>query len=205
LTDLMKAVVPASYVAATVLFAAGVVLTVIGQLWVFALGGLSSVGLASICVLYVLSEHRFEGLGVRPVQSVVLALLFANAFLQSYEIIYGLTFFPPLTGAEARTVVLWLLMVSPLVLVSQYLRVRWTSAVILFAFGAVWAVWLLYGFPQYYFSGYPYPQVLKAGDTFHLSLWFNFGSKALLAAFYASLLDPVRSLRDLLNWKYIKA
>ena len=43
-----EALVKASYVAALFLFVAGAALTMTGQLLVFQLGGLSSVGLASI-------------------------------------------------------------------------------------------------------------------------------------------------------------
>ena len=130
-------------------------------------------------------------------------MLFANAFLQSYEIVYGLSFLPSMTGLEVRMIVLWLLMVSPLALVQEYLRFNWTSGVILLLFVAVWGVWLLYGFPQYYIGGYPFPRVLRTDDPFHLSLWLNFGSKAILAAFYGSLLGPAESLRDLASWATI--
>ncbi len=195
-----EALVRGSYAGALALFAAAVALIALGQLWVFPLGGLSSVGLASICALYVLGEHRFRSRGAGPLESMVLAVLFANAFLQSYEIVYGLSFFPPMTGTELRTVILWLLMVSPLLLVRRYLRFGRASGAALAAFAAVWAVWLLYGFPQYYVEGYPFPQVLRTGDPFHLSLWLNFGSKAILAAFYASLLEPAEGARALVRW-----
>lgn len=194
---LTKAVISGSFVVAYLLFAASLVLTVLGQLWISQLGGLSSVGLASVCALYVLSEHRFNTSGVAPMKSVVLALLFANAFLQSYEIVYGFSFLPSINGAELRTILLWFLMLSPLVLMYDHLRFKRTSGLVLVLFVAVWIVWFLFGFPQYYIEGYPFPQILRTNDPFHLSLWLNFGSKAILATFYASLLEPVSTLRDL--------
>jgi len=200
---LTETLVPLSYVLAAFVFLASCALTVLGRLWVTPLGNISSVGLASISVLYVLSEHRFRSLGVAsPTRSVVLALLFANAFLQSYEIIYGLSFLPAMTGAELRTIILWFLMVSPLVLMRDYLRFKWTTSFFLLAlFAMVWAVWLLFGFPQYYSEGLPFAPILRTADLYITSLWLNFGSKAILAAFYASLLEPLKSLRELVHWR----
>ncbi len=197
-----KVFVRVSYLVAAFFFAASIVMTLQGRLWVSQLGDLSSVGLGSICVLYVLSHHRFSKAGVDVGKSVVLAILFANAFLQSYEIIYGLSFGiasiccdpPSIAGSDLRTAILWVVMISPLVLVRGYLRFKWTSLVLIVSFATVWVVWVLYGFPQYYFAGYPFPNILKTDDPFHVSLWFNFGSKVILAAFFASLLEPLVGL-----------
>ena len=195
LWDLMVA---GSYLLATVAFAFAVVMTALGRLWVAQLGNLSTVGLASVCLLYVLGELRFRDLGVPPVRSVVLAVLFANAFLNSYEIVYGLSFLPALTGTELRTIILWVVMVLPLVLVDGYLRFdRRTSLPLVCLFVGVWLVWKANGFPQYYFSGYPYPPILRTDDPFHLSLWLNYSSKAIFALFFASLLAPAGALRSL--------
>jgi hypothetical protein len=58
--------------------------------------------------------------------------------------------------------------------------------------------WILYGFPQYYYSGYAFPQILTTSDPYNLSLWLNFGSKALLAALFVSLLEPLKALSSAL-------
>lgn len=195
-------VVLGSYLAAFLALIVALILTSEGQLWVFQLGGVSSISVASVSVIYVLSQYRFKIAGYTEMKSIILGVLFANAFLQCYEVIYGLTFglsallsdHPTVTGTDIRTFLLWLIMMSPILLVHEHLRFKWTSAALLFLTGGVWVVWILYGFPQYYYSGYAFPQILKTSDPFHLSLWLNFGSKALLAAFFVSLLEPVKAL-----------
>jgi len=199
-------VVLGSYVAAFVVLLASLVLTVQGRIWVAQLGDISSVSLASVSVIYALGQYRFESAGYTGMKSIVLGVLLANAFLQCYELIYGLTWAisglyydpPSVTGTDVRTFLLWLVMISPVLLVHEHLRFKRTSAALLSLTGAVWAIWILYGFPQYYLSGYFFPQVLKTSDPYHLSLWLNFGSKALLAAFFVSLLEPSKALRDAL-------
>jgi len=200
-------VVLCSYAAALLTFAASLILTFEGRLWVTPLGDVSSISVGSVAVIYALSQYRFKGAGYTEMKSIVLGVLFANVFLQCYELIYGLTFGvgaalgdpPTLTGTDVRTFILWLIMISPILLVHAHLRFRRTSAALLFLFAAVWAVWILYGFPQYYHSGYPFAQVLETSDPFHLSLWLNFGSKALLAVFFVSLLEPWKALKAALG------
>jgi hypothetical protein len=199
---LTRSVVLGSYVAALVVFLASLALTIQGQIWVGPLGGVSSISLASVSVIYALSQYRFAAAGYSDVKSIVLGVLLANAFLQCYELAYGLTWGlsaltydpPTITGTYLRTFLLWLVMISPILLVRDNLRVRWTSAALLSLTGAVWVLWILYGFPQYYLTGYFFPQVLKTSDPFHLGLWLNFGSKALLAVFFVSMLEPMNAL-----------
>ncbi|HUK74733.1 MAG TPA: hypothetical protein VLU99_02990, partial [Nitrososphaerales archaeon] len=176
---LMHWFVIGSYFAALLAFAAALVLTGEGRLWVGPLGDVSSISVGSVAVIYALSQYRFRGAGYTEMKSVVLAVLFANAFLQCYELIYGLTFSlsaalgdpPTLTGTDVRTFILWLIMISPILLVHEELRFKRSGAALLLLFGAVWVVWILYGYPQYYYSGYAFAQVLKTSDPFHLSLW----------------------------------
>jgi hypothetical protein len=200
-------IVLCSYLAALIAFAASLVLTFVGKLWVAPLGGVSSVSVGSVAVIYALSQYRFKSVGYTEMKSIVLGVLFANAFLQCYELAYGLTFSlsavlgdpPTLTGTEARTFILWLIMISPILLVHEHLRFKRTSAALLLLTGVVWVVWILYGFPQYYNSSHAFAQILKTSDPFHLSLWLNFGSKALLAVFFVSLLEPLRALKAALG------
>jgi len=183
---------------------ASVVLTFEGQIWVGQVGDVSSISLASVSVIYVLGQYRFRSVGYTEMKSIVLGVLLANAFLQCYELIYGLTWGlsallsdpPTVTGTDLRTFLLWIVMISPILLVHEHLSFKRTSAALLSLTGAVWVVWILYGFPQYYLSGYFFPQVLKTSDPFHLSLWLNFGSKALLAVFFVSMLEPFKALRN---------
>ena len=196
-----------SYVAAFIALLASLVWTFEGQLWVGQIGDVSSISVGSVSVIYVLSQYRFKSVGYSGMKSIVLGVLFANAFLQCYELIYGMTFSlsallsdpPTLTGTDVRTFLLWLIMISPILLVHEHLRFKWTSAALLSLTGAVWVVWILYGFPQYYYSGYAFAQVLKTSDPYHLSLWLNFGSKALLAVFFVSLLEPLKALKAALG------
>jgi len=200
-------VILGSYVAASFALLASLVWTLEGQLWVAQIGDVSSISVGSVSVIYVLSQYRFKSVGYTEMKSIVLGVLFANAFLQCYELIYGLTFSlsaivrdpPALTGTDVRTFLLWLIMISPILLVHEHLRFKWTSAALLSLTGAVWVVWILYGFPQYYYSGYAFAQVLKTSDPFHLSLWLNFGSKALLAVFFVSLLEPFKAMKAALG------
>ena len=191
-------VVLLSYIVAGLALIASLVLTFLGDLWVYQLGAVSSVSVGCVAVLYVLGHYRFRKAGYSELKSVVLAVLYANVFLQSYELIYNVTFGVALTGTEARALLLWLIMISPIILVQEDLRFGQATASVLLLFAAVWIVWILYGYPQYYYSGYSYPQILRTSDPFHLSLWLNFGSKTLLAAFFVSLLEPMKALKALL-------
>ncbi|MDA4135363.1 MAG: hypothetical protein OK441_07315 [Thaumarchaeota archaeon] len=200
-------VILASYIAAFLALLASLFWTFEGQLWVGPIGDVSSISVGSVSVIYALSQYRFKSVGYSGMKSIVLGVLFANAFLQCYELIYGMTFSlsavlndpPTLTGTDVRTFLLWLIMISPILLVHEHLRFKWTSAALLSLTGAVWVVWILYGFPQYYYSGYAFAQVLKTSDPYHLSLWLNFGSKALLAVFFVSLLEPLKPLKAALG------
>ena len=200
-------VVLGSYFAALLAFGISLVLTFEGQLWVVPLGDVSSISVGSVAVIYALSQYRFKSAGCTEMKSIVLGVLFANAFLQCYELVYGLTFSlsavlnDPIavTGTDVRTFLLWLIMISPILLVHENLRFRWTSAILLSLLGAVWVVWILYGFPQYYYSGYAFVQVLNTTDPFHLSLWLNFGSKVLMAVLFVSLLEPLTALKAALG------
>lgn len=200
-------VVVASYFAALLAFAASLVLTYEGKLWVGPVGDISSISVGSVSVIYALSQYRFRSVGYTEMKSIVLGVLFANAFLQCYELAYGLTWSLSavvndpltLTGTDVRTFLLWIVMISPILLVHEHLRFKRTGALLLLLTGGVWAAWILYGFPQYYLSGYFFPQYLHTTDPFHLSLWLNFGSKALLAVFFVSLLEPLKALRAALG------
>lgn len=200
-------VVLGSYFAALLAFFASLVLTFEGRLWVTPLGGVSSISVGSVAVIYALSQYRFRVIGFSEMKSVVLGVLFANAFLQCYELLYALTFGlsailgdpPTLTGTAARAFILWLIMISPILLVYEHLRFRRSSAALLLLTGAVWVLWILYGFPQYYRSGYAFLQILKTSDPYHLSLWLNFGSKVLLAVFFVSLLEPLEAIKAALR------
>ena len=199
-------VVLGSYGAALLVFLASLSLTFRGQIWVVQIGSVTSISLASISVIYALGQYRFMSAGYGGTESIVLGVLFANAFLQCYEIVYRLTWDlsalvsdPPLTGVEVRTFLLWLVMASPIVLVREHLRFKRTSAALLLATAAVWLAWILYGFPQYYLSGYFFPQVLKTSDPYHLSLWLNFGSKALMASLFVSMLEPSKAFSAALS------
>jgi hypothetical protein len=200
-------VVLGSYAAALLAFAASLVLTLEGRLWVSQVGNVSSISVGSVSIIYALSQYRFRSVGYTEIKSIVLGVLFANAFLQCYEVIYGLTFGlsavlsdpPTVTGTDVRTFILWIIMISPIILVHEHLRFKRTSTALLSLVGAVWILWILFGYPQYYYSGYAFAQVLKTSDPFHLSLWLNFGSKALLAVFFVSLLEPLKALKAALG------
>jgi hypothetical protein len=197
----------ASYFASLLAFAASLVLTFEGRLWVGPVGDISSISVGSVAVIYALSQYRFKSAGYTEVKSVVLGVLFANAFLQCYELAYGLTWSVSalvndpvtLTGTDVRTFLLWVIMISPIVLVHEHLRLKRTGVLLLLLTALVWALWVLYGFPQYYLSGYFFPRYLQTSDPFHLSLWLNFGSKALLAVFFVSLLEPLKTLKAVLG------
>ena len=193
--------VPISNLAALVLFVYAAVMTAIGRFWISQLGDFSSVGLASVCIIYTLAGEKFRKAGLSPSKSIVLALLFGNAFLQSYEIIYNLSFLPAITGAEVRTIVLLLVMLSPLFLMREYLQFNArTGLPLLVLFAATWAIWVLFGFPQYYTPGYRFLRFLSSSDPYSLSLLLNYGTKAILAAFFASLAEPSQAINGLFRW-----
>lgn len=202
LDGMTRPLVVLSYVAALVAFLVSLTMIAWGQPWFVALGYVSWTSVGSVGVIYALAQFRFKGAGYTGMKSMVLGILFANAFLQCYEVAYGFTFGlaalvnDPLTvtGLDIRQLMLWLIMIAPVLLVYDQLRFKRTSALLLALTGAVWALWILYGFPQYYYSGYSFAQVLRTSDPYHASLWLNFGSKALMAAFFVSLLEPLKAL-----------
>jgi len=166
-----------------------------GELWIGLLGGVSSISVAMMGVLYILTEYRLSKSGAAPVESIVLAALFVNVFLQSYELIYHFTFpvylnyfkLPFLNGAGIRYIALEAVMLLPLLLVRKNLGMRRLSMMFVFIFAIVWAEWILCGFPQYFSSNYFYPVLLPTNDPYNLSIYLNFGSKIVLAGFFASL------------------
>jgi hypothetical protein len=132
---------------------------------------------------------------MNKIDSIIFGILFPAAFLSTYEIIYHFSFLPSPTssilsqlGADLRYLATEGVVILPLILLRKSLVFRRISGALLIIFGAIWIVWLLYGFPQYYISGMPYPPVLKTSDPWHTSLFYNFGSKTVLAVFFASIL-----------------
>ncbi len=79
-------------------------------------------------------------------------------------------------------------MVIPLILMRKDLSFKKTSAYALSAFVACWAIWMLFGFPQYFSSQYFIPPVLHSSDPYHLSIFLNYASKVILAIFFVTLL-----------------
>jgi hypothetical protein len=102
-----------------------------------------------------------------------------------------------LNGEGIRYLLIEFLAICPIILMRKHLSFKkWTQALIIF-FAAVWIVWILYGFPQYFVEGYFYPTILRTGNPFSLALTLNFGSKIILAMFFISLLDSWHPLSSL--------
>ncbi len=139
--------------------------------------------------------HRLEADRVGRGQSIVLAILFANVFVQSNEVVYHFTFpvylnyfkAPFFNGDDARYLAMEVPMLVPVVLVWRHLRFGYLSAVLLLSFVMTWGGWVLFGFPQYFVGSMYYPQVLTTTDSYHLSLALNFLSKTLLVLLFASV------------------
>jgi len=183
---------------------ASLVLLAGGQLWIGALGDISTVSFGSVSFLYLLMETRLENDSVPTTSSVVLAVLYANVFLQTYEVLYHFTFpvylnyfRPPfLSPADLRYIAFEALLLSPIVLVRKQVRFGWLSAGLAALFVAVWAAWILYGFPQYFTNDTYYFRVLTAESRRNTALVLNFGSKTVLALLFASLIRRHRSVGD---------
>jgi hypothetical protein len=163
--------------------------------WVAPLGDVSPLSLGSACVLYLLSQYQFSRDGWGKFDSMALGLLFADAFLQTYEIVYHFTFpiyslsFPFIQGSDLRFLLVTAVMVLPLVLMRKSLSFRRSGAYTLGAFALSMLVWVLFGFPQYFSSTYYFTPVLHTSDPYHLSLLLNYVSKLILACFFATLLN----------------
>jgi hypothetical protein len=178
-----------------------------GELWIGILGGVSSISIAIVSGLYVVTEYCLSRSGRAPVESIVLAVLFVNVFLQTYELVYHFTFpvylnyfRPPfLNGDAIRYIVLEVIMLLPLLLVRKNIKLRRLSVMFVFIFILVWAEWILCGFPQYFSGGYFYPIFIPTNDPYHLSLYLNFGSKVVLAGFFASLLRSQKTTTPLVK------
>lgn len=167
--------------------------------WITPLGGTSPFSLGSASVLYLFSQYQFARDGRAKLDSVILGVLFANAFLQTYEIIYHFTFpvyslqYPFLQGADVKFLVVELTMVLPLFLMRKELSFKKVSAYTLGLFFLSILVWVLFGFPQYFSNVYYIQPVLHTSDPYHLALALNYGSKVILAAFFLTLLKIRRS------------
>lgn len=165
-----------------------------GHLLVGFLGDVSAVSAGAASGLYLLAERRF---GRDRLTSTVLALLFVNVFLQTYEVLYHFSFpvyfnyfkWPFLDGDSLRYLAGEGVVLLPILLVRSRLRFTRIGAGLVALFVLIWGVWILFGFPQYFAPGYFYPQFLASADPYRLSLALNFGSKVVLAVVFASLLE----------------
>jgi len=173
------------------------------QLWITILGSVGSVTIGCVGAIILLSEYCFSHYQqMDTISAIVFSVLFAAAFVWSYEIVYYLSF-PQgwdLTsviaisqlGDALRTIAVAGIQLLPIILLRKKLTFGRMSAVLLALFSTTWIFWILYGFPQYYIPNYLgssiYPKIFVASDPFHVSLFFNFGSKAVLGVFFLSLL-----------------
>ena len=195
----MRTLSTALRVIAALGLAASIALVAGDHLWIGSLGDISTFSVGSMCLLYLLMETRLERDSVGVAQSIVLAVLYANVFAQTYEVLYHFTFpvylnylKPPfLDGADLRYLALEGVMLAPIVLVLKQLRLGRASLVLAASFALVWAVWVMYGYPQYFTTDLFYQQALAIkGNLRDLSLVLNFGSKTILALFFGSLVRP---------------
>lgn len=167
-----------------------------GEFWLGFLGNASPFSLGAMAILYLLSEHGLSHAQVGRINSVVLSALFANSFVALYELIYYFTypihlnyFRPPfLSGEGIRFLALQGLAILPILLMKQQLSIKKLSIVTLAILISIWSIWILYGFPQYFVEGYFYQRIFETVDPSRLSLVLNFGSKTMLAAFFASII-----------------
>lgn len=182
------------YVALATL-AASAFLAALGQYWIAVLGNVSPFSTGAISGLYLLMDSRLRKDGASPGESIVLSILFANVFAQSFEVIYLFTFpvylnyfRPPFfDGGDLRYLGLEGVMLVPILLVKRHLRFGALSGALVASFATMWTVWILCGFPQYFTDVFYYPRLLATPDSYHTSLFLDFGSKAILALFFASL------------------
>jgi len=181
------------------------------QFWIAPLGGVSPFSLGSASILYILSQYQFARDGRGRGESMVLGALFANAFLQAYEIIFHFTFplyslRPPFVqGVDVKFFIVEVSMLLPLLLMRKDLTFKKTGIYALGLFIASMLIWVLFGFPQYYAEGYFYPPVLHTDDPYHLALAFNYGSKLILAAFFGTLLKLRKPGRTAIWGRKLKA
>jgi hypothetical protein len=196
--DAGRAAVLSLRLVAIAVFALSLAMIAAGDFWPGWIGSTSPFTLGSVAAIYILAELSLARKGLRALDRVVLSLLFANVFVQSYELIYHFTFptslrglIPPnIDGLEVKHLLASFPMLLPVLLVRGHISMKRTSWLFVALFVAVWGVWMMYGFPQYYLEGRFYPALLQSDDPFTLSLALNYGSKVILAAFFVSLLDP---------------
>ncbi|MDG6907063.1 MAG: hypothetical protein JRN20_14920 [Nitrososphaerota archaeon] len=166
------------------------------QFLIYTLGYISTVSLGSAGALFILSEYSFSKSGLGKVGAIIFGILFPAAFLESYEIIYHFSFTPSphfntfaVIGGGIRFLATDGVVILPLVYLRNHLEFRNSSKITLIVFAGFWLIWLLYGYPQYYTqSPMYYPPILKTSDYWDTSLFLNFGSKIVLAFFFASIL-----------------
>jgi len=178
---------------------------VLRQFWIGFLGGTSPFTLGSVAILYLLSEYTLSGEGVEQTDAMILSILFAYAFVETFELIYHFSFpiyIARAGGEEIRFLILHGTVILPVFLLRKHFSYDRLSKVLLSLFIFIWVVWILYGFPQYFVDGYYYPKVFKTEDPFTLSLVLNFTSKTVLAAFFASLLKPKQALEQIINYRW---
>jgi hypothetical protein len=182
------------------------------------LGDVTPVTLAIVALLYVTAEVSMTHSKMGKLDAVVASLVFAFAYVQTYELVYHFTFpiylnyFKPisLSGPQTKYLITMVAPIIPILLFRKHLSFKWTSVVFLSAFVAIWSVWILYGYPQCIGDAYYYPQIFKGSDACGLSIPLNSSAKVTLAAVYASLLnynlifaltkDRMLSLKDVL-WR----
>ena len=148
---------------------------------------------------------------MNKLDAIVFGILFPAAFLATYEIIFHFSFLPApgsndlqFLGESLRYLATEGVVLLPLIFLRKNLAFTRMSATLLVIFAAMWIVWLLYGFPQYFISGNGLtytPILFKTTDTWHTSLFYNFGSKTVFAVFFASLLK-IPYLKEIENLDY---
>ncbi len=117
--------------------------------------------LGAVGALFILSEYSFSKYGgMNKLDAIFFGILFPATFLATYEIIYHFSFLPgpnsneiSQLGNSLRYLATEGVVILPLFILRKKLALTRLSVALLVIFSAMWIVWLLYGFPQYFLPG----------------------------------------------------
>lgn len=168
----------------------------VGDYLVAELGYVSIFTVGSVSAIILSADVSFRKQGVSKGKAIILATLYANAFVWSFELLYHFTFpvnlnyfrLPFLDGEGIRYLVMNSIPLFPLGLVIHRLKIRLISVALFCIFCAFWTVWVLSGFPQYFLTGTFYPVIFNLPGYVVFS--FSMTTKVCLGLFFLSLAWP---------------
>jgi hypothetical protein len=179
-------------VAAVLAMIAAAGLGLLGYFWL-PLDRISVFTVFSICVIFLAAESRLTRSRIyTKVQSVLLAVLYANSFVWTYEILYYYTFPGDWGFASLGDEAIIFVQLIPILILGRHLNLTGRIAMISgLALLSLWILWIASGFTQFWHLAPFYSQVyVHLPNVYWDSFAINYASKLALAGVFVGLILP---------------